>query len=154
DSMEEEVREPFAAPEAQGWQIEQRLDMRVLAHHVPLFREDKGEVQEGRRRQIPAEQKKMRKDMRGLKIKDGHEEAKPDHTEAQKPPTARRVRAEEKDQRSHTELTQRHQQRHAKLHDQPTPGGLLDWHDDFQFHRPTARAIGQRRAYRSAVYDL
>ena len=89
--------------------------------------------------------------MRGLEIKDGHEEAKPDHTEAQKPPTARRVWAEEKDQRSHAELTQRHQQRHAKLHDQPSPGGLLDWHDDFQFRRPTARAIGQWRADRRAA---
>ena len=77
DIMEEEVREPFASPEAQGWQIEQPLDMRVLAHQVPLFREDKGEMQEGRRRQIPAEQKKVCQDMRGLEIKDGHEEAKP-----------------------------------------------------------------------------
>src|SRR4029450_10161440 len=103
DIMEEEVREPFASPEAQGWQIEQPLDMRVLAHQGPLVREDKGEMQEGRRRQIPAEQKKVRKNMRGLKIKDGHEETKPDHTEAQKPPTARRVRAGQEDQRSHTE---------------------------------------------------
>ena len=69
DIMEEEVREPFASPEAQGWQIEQPLDMRVLTYHVPLFREDKGEMQEGRRRQIPAEQKKVCKDMRGLKSK-------------------------------------------------------------------------------------
>src|SRR5215813_12130436 len=97
DIMEEEVREPFASPEAQGWQIKQQLDMRVLAYHAPLFREDKGEMQEGRRRQIPAEQKHVRQDMRGLKIKEGHEEAKPDHTEAQKPPTAWRVRAEQKD---------------------------------------------------------
>jgi hypothetical protein len=48
DIMEEEVREPFASPEAQGWQIEQPLDMRVLAHEGPLVREDKGEIQEGR----------------------------------------------------------------------------------------------------------
>jgi hypothetical protein len=89
--------------------------------------------------------------MRGLKIKDGHEETKPDHTEAQKPPTARRVRAEQKDQRSHAELTQRHQQRQAKLHGQSSPGGLLDWHDGFQFRRPTAYAIGQRGAYRRAA---
>src|SRR5215831_12064489 len=105
DIMEEEVREPFASPEAQGWQVEQPLDMGVLAHQGPLVREDKGEMQEGRRRQIPAAQKNVGKDMRGLKIKDGHEEAKPDHTETQKPPTARRVRAEQKDQRSHAELT-------------------------------------------------
>src|SRR5215813_12021854 len=120
--MEEEVSEPFASPEAQGWQIEQPLDMRVLAHQGPLVREDKGEMQEGRRRQVPAEQKKMRKNMRGLKIKDGHEEAKPDHTEAQKPPTAWRVRAEQKDQRAHAELPQRHQQRQTKLHSEPSPG--------------------------------
>src|SRR5262245_5967200 len=94
DIMGEEIREPFAAPKAQGRQIEQRLDMRVLAHYGPLFGEDKGEMQEGRRCQIPAEQKKVRKDVRGLKIKDGQEQAKPDHTEAQKLPTARRVRAE------------------------------------------------------------
>src|SRR5215475_10167248 len=94
DIMEEEVREPFAAPEAQGRQIAQPLDMRVPAHQGPLVREDQGEMQEGRGRQIPAEQKKVCKDMRGLKIKEGQEEAKPDHTEAQKPPTARRVRAE------------------------------------------------------------
>jgi hypothetical protein len=151
DIMEEEVREPFAAPETQGRQIEQPLDMRVLAHQVPLVREDKGEMQEGRRRQIPAEQKHVRQDMRGLKIKDGHEETKPDYTEAQKPPTAWRVRAEQKDQRSHAELPQRHQQRQAKLHGQPSPGGLLDRHDDIQFRCPTVRAIGQRRAYRRAA---
>src|SRR5215468_9734211 len=151
DIMEEEVREPFASPEAQGWQIEQPLDMRVLAHQGPLVREDKGEMQEGRRRQIPAEQKNVCKDMRGLKIKDGHEEAKPDHTETQKPPTTRHVRAEEKDQRSHAELTQRHQQRQAKLHDQPSPGGLLDWHNDFQLRLSTASAVSQWRAYRRAA---
>src|SRR5215471_12505679 len=116
DIMEEEVREPLVSPQAQGRQIEQQLDIGVLAHDGPLFRENKGEMQEGRRRQIPAEQKKVCKDMRGLKIKDGHEEAKPDHTEAQKPPTARRVRAEQKDQRSHAELPQPYQQRQAKLH--------------------------------------
>src|SRR5262249_11676511 len=123
-------------------QIEQPLDMRVLAHQGPLVREDKGEMQEGRRRQVPAEQKKMRKNMRGLKIKDGHEEAKPDHTEAQKPPTAWRVRAEQKDQRAHAELPQRHQQRQTKLHSEPSPGRLLDGHDDVQFRRPTAYVIG------------
>src|SRR5215510_11702736 len=100
DIMEEEVREPFASPEAQGRQIEQPLNMRVPAHHGPLVREDKGEMQEGRRRQIPAEQKNVRQAMRGLKIKDGHEEAKPDHAEAQKPPTARCVRTEQKDPHS------------------------------------------------------
>src|SRR5215510_9277398 len=84
DIMEEEVREPFASPEAQGRQIEQPLDMRVLAHQGPLVREDKGEVQEGRRRQIPAEQNNVRQDMGESKIKDGHEEAKPDHAEDQK----------------------------------------------------------------------
>src|SRR5215470_399001 len=102
--------------------------MGVLAHQGPLVREDKGEMQESRRRQIPAEQKHVRQDMRGLKIKDGYEEAKPDHTEAQKPPTAWRVRAEQKDQRAHAELPQRHQQRQTKLHGEPSPGGLLKWH--------------------------
>src|SRR5262249_54391317 len=116
DLMQEEVREPFASPEAQGRQIEQPLDMRVPAHHGPLVREDKGEMQEGRRRQIPAEQKHVRQDMRGLKIKDGHEETKPDHTETQKSPTTWCIRAEQKDQRSHAELPQRHQQRQAKLY--------------------------------------
>src|SRR4029453_493956 len=128
--MKQEIREPFASPETQGRQIEQPLDTGVLAHHRPLFREDKGEMQEGRRRQIPAEQKKVCKDMGGLEIKDGHEEAKPDHTETQKSPTARRVRAEQKDQRSHAELPQRHQQRQTKLYGEPSPGGLLDGHDD------------------------
>src|SRR5262252_1502029 len=141
DIMEEEVRQPFASPEGQGWQREQPLDMRALAHQGPLFRENKSKMQEGRRRQIPAEQKKVRKNMRGLKIKDGHEETKPDHTEAQKPPTTWGIRAEEKDQRSHAELAQRHQQRHAKLHGQPSPGSLLDWNDDFQLRCPTASAV-------------
>ena len=68
----------------------------MLADNRPLFRKDKGQVQEDGRSQIPAEQKKVGEDVCGLKIEDGHEEAKPDHTEAQKPPALLRVRAQSK----------------------------------------------------------
>src|SRR5215471_5537515 len=125
----------------------------MLAHDLPLFREDKGEMQEGGRGQIPAEQEQVREDLCGLKIKDGHEETKPDHTEAQKAPTPLGVRTQQKDQRSQAELPQRHQQRQAKLHDQPSPGGALDGYADRQGCLPTAEAIGQRRAWRRAAYD-
>jgi hypothetical protein len=87
-------------------------------------------MQQDGRGHIPTEEEKLAEDVRRLKIIKGHKEAKPGETEDQKHPAPFGVGAEQKDESSHAELTQRHEEWQPKLHRQPPPGSVLYWHCD------------------------